>query len=47
MNTKLKDEIEIQSKNLRNPNSQKQFKDYFFDKDKVKTSAKTAPTSGS
>lgn len=46
MNAKLKEDIEMQSKNLRNPNTQKQFKDYYFDKDKVKNSI-TAPTSAS
>jgi hypothetical protein len=47
MNAKLKNEIETNSKNLRNPNIQKQFKDYYFDKDKFKNTGKTASTAAS
>ena len=36
MSTKLKDEINIQSKNIRNPNMQKLFKGFYYDKDKDK-----------
>ena len=36
MSTKLKDEITIQSKNIRNPNMQKLFKGFYYDKDKDK-----------
>ena len=36
MSTKLKDEISIQSKNIRNPNMQKLFKGFYYDKDKDK-----------
>jgi hypothetical protein len=46
-NPRLKEEIEIQTKNLRNPNTQKHFKDYYFDKDKLKAVTRTATTSGS
>ena len=44
MNPRLKDEIENQMRNLRNPQIQKQFKDYYFDKDKFKSSVRTQPT---
>ena len=47
MNPRLKEEIEVQSRNLRNPHIQKQFKDYYFDKDKFKSSVRTQPTSSS
>lgn len=46
MNVKLKEDIEIQAKNLRNPNTQKQFKEYYYDKEKQKNQI-TAPTSAS
>ena len=46
MNSKVKEDIEMQSKNLRNPNTQIQFKEYYFDRDKSKSN-RTAPTSGS
>ncbi len=36
MSTKLKDEINLQSKNIRNPNMQKLFKGFYYDKDKIK-----------
>ncbi len=42
MNDKYKDDIEIHTKSLRNPNVQKQFKDYYFDKDKLKTASTRA-----
>jgi hypothetical protein len=42
----MKEDIELQAKNLRNPNTQKQFKDYYFDKDKTKSVAKTTSTTG-
>jgi len=32
---KLKEDIEYQSKNIRNPNMQKLFKNFYFDKDKL------------
>jgi hypothetical protein len=45
MNPKLKEDIEIQAKSLRNPNTQKQFKEYYYDKEKSNTNTrKTAPT---
>ncbi len=47
MNPKIIEEMEVQTKNLRNPNTQKQFKEYFYDKDKIKGGVRTAPTSGS
>jgi len=43
MNNKYKEEIEINTTSLRNPNVQKQFKDYYFDKDKEKSKV-IAPT---
>jgi hypothetical protein len=47
MDVKLKNDIENNSKNLRNPNVQKQFKEYYFDKDKFKNTGKTASTAAS
>jgi hypothetical protein len=47
MNAKLKEDIEIQSKSLRNPNTQKQFKEYYYDKEKTNNPRKTAPTATS
>jgi len=47
INPKLKEDMELQCKNLRNPNIQKQFKEYFFDRDKLKNVGRTASTSGS
>jgi hypothetical protein len=46
MNAKLKEDIDMQSKNLRNPNTQLQFKEYYYDKEKIKAN-RTAPTVGS
>jgi hypothetical protein len=46
MNAKLKEDIEMHSKTLRNPNTQLQFKEYYYDKDKAKAN-RTAPTGGS
>jgi hypothetical protein len=38
----------MHSKTLRNPSTQKLFKEYYYDKDKLKNSTgRTAPTSGS
>lgn len=47
INVKLKDDIDIQVKNLRNPNFQKQFKSYYYDKDKIKAHGRFPSTSGS
>jgi hypothetical protein len=48
MNAKLKEDIEIQTKSLRNPNTQKQFKEYYYDKEKANNNTrKTAPTASS
>jgi len=44
MNDKYKDEIEIHTKSLRNPNVQKQFKDYYYDKDRMKSTASSRTT---
>ena len=49
VSAKLKEDIEMQSKNIRNPNIQKQFKGFYYDRDKFKKAStqKTAPTSAS
>lgn len=49
ISTKLKEDINLQNKNIRNPNVQKLFKAFYYDKDKMKTNntTKTAPTSAS
>ena len=49
LSTKLREDINIQNKNVRNPNIQKLFKGFYFDKDKCResTTAKSAPTSAS
>jgi hypothetical protein len=48
MNQQLKDDIEKETKTLKNPTVQKQFKDYYYDKAKVKNpEPKIASTSGS
>lgn len=49
ISTKLREDIAIQNKNVRNPNVQKLFKSFYYDKDKMRnnTSTKTAPTSAS
>jgi len=46
-NPRLKEEIEIQTKNLRNPNTQKHFRDYYFDMNRQRSVTRTATTSGS
>lgn len=53
ISTKLKEDINMQNKHIRNPNVQKLFKNFYYDKDRVKLNnnsssrAKTAPTSAS
>ena len=49
ISTKLREDIAIQNKNVRNPNVQKLFKSFYYDKDKMRnnTTTKTAPTSAS
>lgn len=49
ISTKLKEDIAIQNKNVRNPNVQKLFKSFYYDKDRMRnnTTSKTAPTSAS
>ena len=50
LSTKLREDINMQNKNVRNPNIQKLFKGFYFDKDKCResnTTTKSAPTSAS
>ena len=49
ISTKLREDIALQNKNVRNPNVQKLFKSFYYDKDKMRnnTTTKTAPTSAS
>lgn len=49
ISAKLREDIAIQNKNVRNPNVQKLFKSFYYDKDKMRnnTTTKTAPTSAS